>query len=89
MLTDIRGSRELGTAGVEVDFVPAGDAAALTAAIAALLDDPVRRERLGAAASRRAVAHFDQRDIARASVATYWAVARRRGLAWPAVPPEV
>lgn len=89
VLTDIRGSRELGTEGVEVAFVPPGDPVALATAIGGLLDDAPRRSRLGEAAQRRATAEFDQRDVARASVRTYWAAARRKGLAWPEGPPEL
>ena len=87
VLTDIRGSRELGTDGVEVAFVPPGDPAALATTIGALLDDAPRRSRLGEAALRRATAEFDQRDVARASVRAYWTSARRKGLAWPEGPP--
>ena len=89
VLTDIRGSRELGTDGVEAAFVPPGDPNALATAIRGLLDDADLRSRLGSAACRRAAAEFDQRDVARASVRTYWSVARRRGLAWPEGPPEL
>ena len=89
VLTDIRGSRELGTDGVEVAFVPPGDPAALAATIGDLLDDAPRRSRLGEAALRRATAEFDQRDVARASVRAYWAAARRKGLAWPEGPPQL
>jgi glycosyltransferase involved in cell wall biosynthesis len=89
VLTDIRGSRELGTDGVEVAFVPPGDPAALAATIGRLLDDAPRRSRLGEAALRRAIAEFDQRDVARASVRAYWTAGRRKGLAWPEGPPEL
>jgi glycosyltransferase involved in cell wall biosynthesis len=89
VLTDIRGSRELGTEGVEVAFVPPGDPVALATAIGGLLDDAPRRSRLGEAAQRRATAEFDQRDVARASVRAYWTAARRKGLAWPEGPPEL
>ena len=89
VLTDIRGSRELGTDGVEVAFVPPGDPVALATAIGGLLDDAPRRSRLGEAAQRRATAEFDQRDVARASVRAYWTAQRGKGLAWPEGPPEL
>lgn len=82
VLSDIRGCREIGGHEREVLLVPAGDAAALTAAIARLLDDPGLRERLGQAARRRALAAFDQHDVAALSASTYAEVARRKELAW-------
>ncbi len=51
----------VGDAGV---VVPAGDAAALEAAIAALLDDPTRRRALGEAAAVRARTHFNWDRVA-------------------------
>jgi glycosyltransferase involved in cell wall biosynthesis len=51
----------VGDAGV---VVPAGDAAALEAALAALLDDPGRRRALGEAAAARARAHFNWDHVA-------------------------
>jgi glycosyltransferase involved in cell wall biosynthesis len=51
----------VGDAGV---VVPAGDAAALEAAIAALLDDPVRRRALGEAAAAKARTHFNWDRVA-------------------------
>ncbi len=51
----------VGDAGL---VVPAGDAAALEAAIAALLDDPARRRALGEAAAARARTHFNWDRVA-------------------------
>jgi glycosyltransferase involved in cell wall biosynthesis len=51
----------VGEAGV---IVPAGDAAALEAAIGALLDDPGRRRDLGEAARRRALERFSWARVA-------------------------
>jgi glycosyltransferase involved in cell wall biosynthesis len=51
----------VGEAGV---VVPAGDVAALEAAIAALLDDPGRRRALGEAAAARARTHFNWDRVA-------------------------
>ena len=44
-----------------------------------LLQDPELRARLGDAARRRALAEFDQRQVARVSLDTYAEVARRKG----------
>jgi glycosyltransferase involved in cell wall biosynthesis len=71
VLSDIRGCRELGTDGDHLLLAPPGDAAALTAAVARLLDDPALRSGLAEAARRRALDAFDQRVIAEASLATY------------------
>jgi glycosyltransferase involved in cell wall biosynthesis len=79
VLTDIRGCREIGRDGEHLSLVPPRDAVALEVAIRALLDDASSRERLGAAARRRAVATFDQRAVAARSLATYRRVLERRG----------
>ncbi len=82
VLTDIRGCREVGRHEQELLLVPAGSAPALTAAVGRLLDDEALRRSLAAAASAKAAKEFDQRAVAAVSVATYAAVARRRGLGW-------
>jgi glycosyltransferase involved in cell wall biosynthesis len=82
VLTDIRGCREVGSHEREVLLVPAHDAAALTDAIERLLLDSSLRERLAGAARQRALAEFDQRAVARASLHTYLNVAIRKGLPW-------
>ncbi|WP_354638993.1 glycosyltransferase [Kitasatospora camelliae] len=82
VLSDIRGCREIGTHGEHLLLAPPGDARALTGALDRLLTEPDLRDRLGAAARRRALAAFDQRAVARISVETYAAVARSRGLPW-------
>jgi glycosyltransferase involved in cell wall biosynthesis len=82
VLSDIRGCREIGTHEREVLLVPPGNPSALAAAIERLiLDAPLRRQ-LAQAARRRAELHFDQRAVTRASLQTYAAVARRKGLNW-------
>ena len=84
VLSDIRGCREVGADGEHLLLTPPGDARALTAALDRLLTEPGLRARLGAAARRRAVEHFDQRAVARVSLETYAAVARAKGLPWKA-----
>lgn len=85
VLTDIRGCREIGRDGEHLLLVPAGDPAALTAAVHRLLTDRPAARRLGEAAARRARTEFDQRNVARRSIETYAAVARRRSLGWLSV----
>ncbi|MGZ4610674.1 MAG: glycosyltransferase, partial [Actinomycetes bacterium] len=82
VLTDIRGCREIGDDQQHLLLVAPHDDQALTQAIERLLTDAAARLRLGSAARERAVAQFDQRLVARASLDTYLAVARRRRLGW-------
>jgi len=82
VLTNIRGCREIGVNERELLLVPPHDAPALTAAVERILLGAQLRERLGRAARERALAEFDQRAVARASLETYAAVARRKGLDW-------
>jgi glycosyltransferase involved in cell wall biosynthesis len=84
VLSDIRGCREVGRHEQEALLVAPADPDALAVALVRLVGDPDLRARLGAAARRRALADFDQVRIAATSLATYLAVARRRGLAWRA-----
>jgi glycosyltransferase involved in cell wall biosynthesis len=82
VLTDIRGSREIGRDGHEALFIPPRDTVCLAVAIERLLSDPMLRDRLGALAQERARRAFDQRAVVRRSYDAYRAVARRKGLAW-------
>ncbi len=61
----------VGEAGLCADVVPAGDAEALAAALRGLLDDPERRERMGAAGRERASTGFSWEAVARGTVAVY------------------
>jgi glycosyltransferase involved in cell wall biosynthesis len=76
--TDIRGCRELGTHDVDLLLVPARDPDALTAAVAALIDDPLRRAALGRTILGRAHQEFDQVRVAATSRAAYERVLGRR-----------
>jgi glycosyltransferase involved in cell wall biosynthesis len=78
VLTDIRGCREIGTDGEHLLLVPPRDVDALEAAVRRLLEDGELRDRLGAAAARRAAVAFDQRRVAARSLATYERVLARR-----------
>ena len=78
VLTDIRGCREVGDDGVHLLLTPPHDGAALTRSLKRLLVDPGLRVRLGGAARRRALAAFDQREVARISLDTYDDVSRRK-----------
>lgn len=82
VLTDIRGCREVGTDGEHLLLVPPHGPDALAAALGRLVLDGDLRRRLGVAAHTRAQVAFDQRDVAASSIATYRAVATRRGLGW-------
>jgi glycosyltransferase involved in cell wall biosynthesis len=57
--TDVGGVRDVVTSGTSGLLVPYGDADALAASIDGLLDDPDRRERLGAEARRAVYPRYD------------------------------
>ncbi|MBI2244108.1 MAG: glycosyltransferase family 4 protein [Nocardioides sp.] len=61
----------VGPDGLCADLVSPGDVGELTAAIAALLDDPERRERYGAAGRRRVEELFSWRAVAQQVAAAY------------------
>jgi glycosyltransferase involved in cell wall biosynthesis len=82
VLSDIRGCREIGTHEREVLLVPPRDEDALADAVLRLLVDDDLRVALATASRQRAQGEFDQRAVAAVSLATYAAVARRRGLGW-------
>jgi len=63
--TAVGGVPELVRAGETGLLVPSEDAAALAQAMQALVDDPARRQAMGAAARQHAVAHFDIRHTVR------------------------
>jgi phosphatidylinositol alpha-mannosyltransferase len=68
--SDISGYRDVMTAETGV-LVPPGDADGLTNAVAALLEDEPRRERLGAAARQLAQERYSWDDIGRRLAAIY------------------
>jgi phosphatidylinositol alpha-mannosyltransferase len=68
--SDIAGYRDVMTGETGI-LVPTGDPAALTDAVAGLLDDEPRRERLGAAARRVAEERYSWDDIGRRLKAIY------------------
>lgn len=61
----------VGPDGECADLVPPGDVGALASALAALLDDPARRDRMGSAGRDRALARFSWRAVAEHTVAAY------------------
>jgi glycosyltransferase involved in cell wall biosynthesis len=70
----------VGPDGLCADLVTPGDVGELTHALAALLDDPDRRARMGAAGRERALAEFSWRAVAEATARAYQrAIDVRRG----------
>ena len=61
----------VGPDGLCADLVTPGDVGELVHALDALLDDPVRRERMGRAGRERALAEFSWRAVAEATVTAY------------------
>jgi glycosyltransferase involved in cell wall biosynthesis/ribosomal protein S18 acetylase RimI-like enzyme len=71
VLTDIRGCREVARHDREALLVPPRDPGALAAAISRLAADPALRDRLGAAARRRALERFSEAKVAERVVEQY------------------
>ena len=69
----------VGEDGQCADLVLPGDAGALYDALAALLDDPERRARMGAAGRRRVLETFSWRAVAVATAAEYERAVERQG----------
>lgn len=69
--TDTRGCRDVVQAEVNGLLVPPRDAGALTAALSRLLSDAPLRKRMGQASRKRALAHFDERLMARRTLDLY------------------
>jgi len=69
--TDIRGCRQVVTHERTGLLVPVRNPVALADAVHRLVDDPALRSRLGAAASAKAVAEFDQQRVIDITLATY------------------
>jgi glycosyltransferase involved in cell wall biosynthesis len=67
----------VGPDGVCADLVTPGDVGELEVAIAAMLDDPERRNRMGAAGRRRVLETFSWRAVAEATAAAYAEVITR------------
>ena len=75
--TDVPGCRDAIEAGVTGLLVPVRDARALAEAVWGLADDPARRRAMGVAGRRLAERAFDVREIQRAHLAIYEALAPR------------
>ena len=75
--SDIRGCRQVVADGVSGRLFDVGDGAALVDALRPLLQDEGARRRMGEAARRRAVEHFDDRDVIKTTLRTYeWLLSR-------------
>jgi glycosyltransferase involved in cell wall biosynthesis len=78
--TAVGGVPELVREGETGLLVPSEDAGALARALQALVDDPVRRQAMGAAARQHAIAHFDIRHTVRGYEQLYESLLRKRKL---------
>jgi len=76
--TAVGGVPELVQEGVTGRLVPSEDAGALAQAMQALVDDPARRQAMGAAARQHAVARFDIRHTVRGYEQLYESLLRRK-----------
>jgi len=76
--TAVGGVPELVQEGATGRLVPSEDAGALAQAMQALVDDPARRQAMGAAARQHAVARFDIRHTVRGYEQLYESLLRRK-----------
>ncbi len=78
----------VGRDGLCADLVTPGDVGELAQALAALLDDPERRARMGAAGRARALAEFSWRAVAETTAAVYRDVVTSAGRPAPSLTPQ-
>jgi glycosyltransferase involved in cell wall biosynthesis len=76
--TAVGGVPELVREGETGLLVPSEDTGALACALQALVDDPARRQAMGAAARQHAIAHFDIRHTVRGYEQLYESLLRRK-----------
>ena len=69
--TDVRGCRQVVDDGVTGLLVPPRDSTRLADAVDRLVGDPAHRAAMGAAARRKAVVEFDERDVIARTLAVY------------------
>ncbi len=69
--TDIRGCRQVVDDGATGLLVPVKDATGLERAVRELMDDPARKQEMGAAAAQRARDRFDQQNQIDLTLDTY------------------
>ena len=86
VVTDVKGNREAVADGQSGLLVPLNNVPALTDAILALLRDPERTARMGAASRTRALDQFDERAVFRIVHAEYGRLLASRGLPFPQIP---
>jgi glycosyltransferase involved in cell wall biosynthesis len=89
VVTDVKGNREAVEDGRNGLRVPLGDVPALAAAILALLTDPERRARMGAAGRALAAEQFDEQAVFRLIRAEYARTLAAKGLLSPPAPGEM
>jgi glycosyltransferase involved in cell wall biosynthesis len=80
ILTDIRGCREVASDGVEGLLIPPRNSKRLAAAITRLVGSQALRKKLGDAARRRAIDHFDERKIVERLTDEYRKLLSRKGI---------
>ncbi|GIU83689.1 MAG: glycosyl transferase [Acidimicrobiales bacterium] len=84
VVTDVRGCREVVDDGVNGFLYPPGNVAKLVEILSALVADEAKRQRMGAASRRKALAEFDQRRVITTTLDVYRELleraARRRPL---------
>jgi glycosyltransferase involved in cell wall biosynthesis len=89
VVTDVKGNREAVVPDRNGLRVPLGDVPALTDAILALLRDPARAARLGAAGRAMALEEFDEQAVFRLVRAEYARLLAAKGVPLPPVPEQV
>lgn len=86
VVTDVKGNREVVEEGRNGLRVPLGDVAALSDAILALLRDPERAARMGAAGRAMALERFDERAVFATVRDEYARLLAAKGLPFPPLP---